>query len=94
MTSSTRTSHPTQGYATFDERLSVSKPAPAAVSLADTKNAENLEFYETDLVSLIKKNNYRVHMCVGNTSNRSGSTVCVFGTGCGLNVVCTFLLQN
>lgn len=72
-----------QPYATLVDSLEVPEPAAATVLPADAITAEELEFGETDVISLFKKQNYKVHMCVRIASNMSKLTGSVIDTGAG-----------
>lgn len=63
-------------------------PLPAAVTIlpADTKSGDRLELDDTDVIALSKKNNYKLHRCVGITSNISRPAVSVFDTGAALHI--------
>lgn len=56
--------HPKQPYATCHDRLDLSEPAVPTVVPPDTKLAEELNFAMTDEIAMLKKENYKAHMCV------------------------------
>lgn len=87
MASSLIGSHPTQRHVTSDDRLVVNEPLGDTVSLDDVKNAEGLQFDETEVTGLVKKRNYKVHMSVVITSSMLRVMVIVFDTRDGLNLV-------
>lgn len=91
MASSAINSHPSQYNATSHGSVDVREPAASTELTGDVKNAEKLEFDETDVKELFKKN-FRVQICVGILSNMSRPTVCVFDAGAGSNLVCTSYL--
>lgn len=47
---------------------------------------------ETHVLALLKKKNYKVHICVGIMSNMPIPTVGIFGTGAGPNLFHTYFL--
>lgn len=92
MAGSRVTSHASQPTATLDDHLYIPEGATLTVVPAEVENAEDLEFDESNVIALSKKTKYKVHMCLGITSNMSRSTVSVFATGTGPNLFHTYFL--
>lgn len=86
-------SHFTQRNATLDQRLDVPEPVAVTVLPANDKNAEEVQFDQTDAIALFKKKVYKVHMSVEHTS-MSTRTVTVFDTGTGPNLLPTSFLPH
>lgn len=86
--------HHTQRSATLNHRLCVSESAAVTVLPAYAKRSKKVEFYETGVIALFKKENYKVHMFLRITSNCSRLTVDAFNTGPGENLVDTFCLPG
>lgn len=79
----------TQFQDTLDDFLSISELAIATVLPCTVKNAETLDFNDTNLTALIKNKIYKVHMCIEITLNTLRLTVCIFDKGAGPNLVHT-----
>lgn len=86
MASDPITRHRTGRHSTLHGPLNVPKPAVTTVVPHDAVNGEELDFTETDVVALVRKNNYKLHMCVEIRSNILVPTVSIFDPGTGPNM--------
>lgn len=70
--------------------LDVFQFAIVTVLPAKVKNAEELEFNETNVTKLFNEKNYKAHMCVRIKSKSLQPAVSVFNTSPGPNLICRF----
>lgn len=89
MASSPIKSHLTRRSAKSRDHLDVTQPGAATTLPADIKVTDELNFDKTDKTPMFKIKKYRVHMCVGITSDIPRPMFSDFHSFAASSVVCT-----